>query len=77
MLDLKDLVHQIHVLIDADWVVILHALGRGRAPKRWIRTAQAWSKLVEHVTVLAPQTYEQLMSCPCTLPGGQRHAIPF
>ena len=35
-------------LIDADWEAILHALERGRAPTRWIRTAQAWGKLMEH-----------------------------
>jgi len=56
-------------LIDADWEAILHALERGRAPTRWIRTAQAWGKLMEHVTVLAPQTYEQLLSCPCVVNG--------
>jgi hypothetical protein len=56
-------------LIDADWEASLHALERGRAPTRWIRKAQAWGKLMEHVTVLAPQTYEQLMSCPCVVDG--------
>ena len=50
-------------LYEADWTAVASRMAQGGASAHWIRTCEAWAKLMEHIWVQPPQTYEQALSC--------------